>query len=89
MNFKLEHHQKDITILNSFDATILRESFTYFGGGTLIALLFDEYRQSNLEADNEFRNVLRSLFTSGFRSILEADIPVILIMYLLANPDVF
>lgn len=75
MNFKLEHHQKIVTILNSFDATILRESFTYFGGGTLIALLFDEYRQSNdvdficSLASYGYKNLRTVIFNHGIRAL--------------------
>ncbi len=63
MKFKLNHHRKIIKILNSFNPTILQESHAYFGGGTLLALLFDEYRQSN---DIDF---VCSLATSGYKTI--------------------
>ncbi|MGK7943761.1 MAG: nucleotidyl transferase AbiEii/AbiGii toxin family protein [Microcystaceae cyanobacterium] len=63
MNFKLKHHRKIIKILNSFNPTILHESYAYFGGGTLLALLFGEYRQSN---DIDF---VCSLATSSYKSM--------------------
>jgi hypothetical protein len=46
MTFRLDHHNKILTILESLDSDLLKESFSYFGGGTLISLDFGEYRQS-------------------------------------------
>ncbi len=46
MTFKVAHHNKILTILNSLDAEILKKGAAYFGGGTLLALDFDEYRWS-------------------------------------------
>jgi len=46
MTFKLDHHKKILAILESFDADVLRESTTYFGGSPLLALDFGEYRLS-------------------------------------------
>ena len=46
MTFKLAHHNKILTILNSLDDDILKKGSAYFGGGTLLALDFDEYRWS-------------------------------------------
>ncbi|MEM9275412.1 MAG: hypothetical protein AAGA80_20960 [Cyanobacteria bacterium P01_F01_bin.143] len=43
MTFRLEHHNKILTILESFNQELLNRSFAYFGGGTLIALDFEEY----------------------------------------------
>ena len=44
--FELEHHQKIISILNALDADFFDEVGAYFGGGTLLALAYDEYRWS-------------------------------------------
>lgn len=44
--FKHEHHQKVITILNALRANFFSEISAYFGGGTLLALLYGEYRWS-------------------------------------------
>ncbi len=33
MSFRLDHHNKILTILKSFNQDLLRESFAYFGGG--------------------------------------------------------
>jgi predicted nucleotidyltransferase component of viral defense system len=44
--FDHPHHQKIHLILDSLDASIFHEVRAYFGGGTLITLLYDEYRWS-------------------------------------------
>ncbi|MBW4575808.1 MAG: nucleotidyl transferase AbiEii/AbiGii toxin family protein [Aphanothece sp. CMT-3BRIN-NPC111] len=46
MTFKLAHHNNILTILNSLNSDVLREGSAYFGGGTLLALDFKEYRCS-------------------------------------------
>jgi hypothetical protein len=46
MIFELEHHNKILTVLQSLNADVLKKGFAYFGGGTLIALDFGEYRWS-------------------------------------------
>ncbi|WGZ95224.1 MAG: nucleotidyl transferase AbiEii/AbiGii toxin family protein [Candidatus Thiothrix putei] len=46
MMFDLEHHQKILTILNALDADFCRDVSAYFGGGTLLALQYGEYRWS-------------------------------------------
>ena len=44
--FELDHHRKILTILNALDSDFFREINAYFGGGTLLALLYGEYRWS-------------------------------------------
>ena len=46
MTFKLDHHNKILTILESLNSDVLKEGSAYFGGGTLLALDFGEYRWS-------------------------------------------
>jgi Nucleotidyl transferase AbiEii toxin, Type IV TA system len=46
MTFRLDHHNKILTILKSLDGHMLKEGSAYFGGGTLLALDFQEYRWS-------------------------------------------
>ena len=46
MTFKLDHYNKILTILNSLDDEVLEKGCAYFGGGTLLALDFEEYRWS-------------------------------------------
>ena len=44
--FKREHHQKISEVLQRLDAQILKDHACYFGGGTAIALMTGEYRES-------------------------------------------
>ena len=44
--FKREHHQKIYEVLQRLDAQVLKDHSCYFGGGTAIALMNDEYRES-------------------------------------------
>lgn len=44
--FELDHHRKIITILNTLDADFFHAIGACFGGGTLLALLYGEYRWS-------------------------------------------
>jgi Nucleotidyl transferase AbiEii toxin, Type IV TA system len=61
VNFKIEHHNKILKILNSLDSEILREGSAYFGGGTLLSLDFGEYRWSK---DVDF---ISSVLSEGYR----------------------
>ncbi len=44
--FKRPHHQRVARILDALNAQLLTEAACYFGGGTAIVLLLDEYRES-------------------------------------------
>lgn len=66
MHFKLDHHNKILTILESFNQNLLNESFAYFGGGTLITLDFGEYRSSK---DVDF---ICPVSTSGYKNLRTA-----------------
>ncbi len=44
--FKRAHHQRVARILDALNAQLLTEAGCYFGGGTAIVLLLDEYRES-------------------------------------------
>ena len=44
--FKRPHHQRVARILDALNAQLLTEAGCYFGGGTAIVLLLDEYRES-------------------------------------------
>ncbi|MGB5631607.1 MAG: nucleotidyl transferase AbiEii/AbiGii toxin family protein, partial [Waterburya sp.] len=66
MRFKLDHHNKILTILESFNQDLLNESFAYFGGGTLITLNFEEYRWSK---DVDF---ICPVSTSGYKNLRTA-----------------
>ncbi|MEM7762290.1 MAG: nucleotidyl transferase AbiEii/AbiGii toxin family protein [Cyanobacteria bacterium P01_A01_bin.40] len=66
MCFKLDHHNKILTILESFNQVLLNESFAYFGGGTLITLDSGEYRWSK---DVDF---ICPVSTSGYKRLRTA-----------------
>lgn len=61
MTFKLDHHNKIITILECLDCEVLEKGSAYFGGGTLLALDFGEYRWSK---DVDF---IASVPTEGYK----------------------
>ncbi len=44
--FEREHHQRIQTVLTCLNAAFLLQKQCYFGGGTAIVLLLDEYRES-------------------------------------------
>jgi hypothetical protein len=44
--FKRPHHQRVHRVLESLDEVLLARTACYFGGGTAIVLLLDEYRES-------------------------------------------
>jgi Nucleotidyl transferase AbiEii toxin, Type IV TA system len=46
MNFRLAHHNNILTVLQCLNCDVLENGSAYFGGGSVIALNFDEYRVS-------------------------------------------
>lgn len=44
--FERPHHQSVAQVLSALDGPLLRENKCLFGGGTLIALRYGEYRES-------------------------------------------
>lgn len=63
MTFRLEHHNKILTVLESLDPEVFREGSAYFGGGTLLALDFGEYRWSK---DVDF---ISPVLSSGYKHL--------------------
>lgn len=65
MTFIRPHHQKIASILQVLNADVLRQHQCYFAGGTAIALLYGEYRESVdidfLVSSREGYRALRSL----------------------------
>lgn len=61
MTFKLEHHNKILTLLKCLDSDILMKGSAYFGGGTLLTFEFEEYRWSK---DVDF---IASVGTQGYK----------------------
>jgi Nucleotidyl transferase AbiEii toxin, Type IV TA system len=77
MTFRLAHHNKILTILESLNADVLRKSFAYFGGGTLIALDFEEYRWSKdvdficPVASQGYKHLRNVVFDGGFQALFQ------------------
>ena len=82
--FERPHHQRIAKLLLALDAPKLSAHQCLFGGGTALALLHGEYRESrdidflvsNIDAYRELRSLLRSdgmasLFTSPVRQLRE------------------
>lgn len=44
--YKRAHHQRVLKLLQALDGTLLEQTECYFGGGTAIVLMLDEYRES-------------------------------------------
>lgn len=65
MSFRLDHHNKILAILQSLNCNVLENGSAYFGGGTIIALDFDEYRWSK---DIDF---ISSVTTEGYKYLRE------------------
>ncbi len=63
MTIRLEHHHKILTILECLNLEVFKKGSAYFGGGTLLALDFEEYR---LSKDVDF---ISSVLTSGYKYI--------------------
>lgn len=73
------HHQRIAAVLGAMNAEFLREAKCYFGGGTAIALLLGEYRESVdmdfLCADQEgYRKLRDSVFTKGLDDLFPAKV---------------
>lgn len=61
MTFRLNHHNNILTILECLDCEVLKKGSAYFGGGTLLAFDFEEYRSSK---DVDF---IASVGTEGYK----------------------
>lgn len=65
--FRRKHHQRISEVLQRLDDQLLRDHACYFGGGTAVALMHDEYRESvdidflvsDLEHYRDLRELLR------------------------------
>lgn len=70
--FDHEHHQKIIQALSCLDKSIFNECQAYFGGGTLITLLHNEYRWSKdidfiCPVGPGYRRLREIIFSASFR----------------------
>lgn len=77
--FDHEHHQKILRILDALDPSIFNETGACFGGGTLISLLYGEYRWSKdvdflCPVGPGYRRLREIVFQGGFQpSVLFAE----------------
>lgn len=78
MPFERRHHQLIASVLENLDADLLAQNQCYFAGGTVLALLHGEYRESNgidfmVSETNGYRH-LRNLLTGkeGFAALAKA-----------------
>lgn len=82
--FKRPHHQRISEILERLNHELLMEHRCFFGGGTAIALLYEEYRESVdidfLISDLEHYRALRDLLTGpdGIGSITHKNMKLAL-----------
>ena len=82
--FKRPHHQRISEILERLNHELLMDHQCFFGGGTAIALLHDEYRESVdidfLISDLEHYRALRELLTGpdGIGSITHKNMKLVL-----------
>jgi len=77
--FKRVHHQHISALLGKFNAPLLAESEAFFAGGTALALLLDEYRESVdmdfiCSSQNGYR-ILRNAVTSTLDKVLIEPTP--------------
>lgn len=77
--YKRPHHQKIVTILAAMNSDFLRDAKCYFGGGTAISLLLDEFRESVdidfLCADQEgYRKLRSSIFNNALGDIFTKSV---------------
>ena len=79
MLFKKKHHQRIAKALENLDAALLKNNRCYFGGGTALALMHGEYRESNdidfmVSSIPDYRH-LRALLTGpgGFEMLARRD----------------
>jgi len=81
MNLKRPHHQRIAQVLSALDGPLLKEHNCLFGGGTAIALMYGEYRESvdmdfmisELSSYQKLRSLLRS--EKGIAAIMTAKSP--------------
>ncbi|HEX4949913.1 MAG TPA: nucleotidyl transferase AbiEii/AbiGii toxin family protein [Blastocatellia bacterium] len=77
--FSRPHHQRILKLLSALDADFLRESECYFGGGTAIVLLLQEYRESRdvdflCSSVEGYRAIRNAVFDQGLQGIFKEDI---------------
>ena len=81
--FKRPHHQRIAHVLSVLNGPLLRENDCLFGGGTVIALRYGEYRESmdidfmvsDIASYRNLRNLLTG--TGGIAAIVRPGIPTL------------
>ena len=77
MSFRLDHHNKILKILHSFNSDLLNQSLAYFGGGTLIALDFEEYRWSKdvdficPVSSSGYKHLRTVIYDDGYKALFQ------------------
>jgi len=76
MTFKDTYHKHIITILNSLKSDFFLEISAFFGGGTLLTLLYNEYRLSKdidfiCPVDNGYRMLRSEIFDKQYQAIFK------------------
>jgi Nucleotidyl transferase AbiEii toxin, Type IV TA system len=72
--FRLELHQKILTVLNSLNPSFFQKCGAFFGGGTHLALKYDEYRCSKdidfmCPVGDGYRFLRRTIADEGYNAI--------------------
>jgi hypothetical protein len=75
MTFRLDHHNKILLILENLDSDVLKKGSAYFGGGTLLALDFGEYRWSKdvdficPVSSSGYKHLRTAIFEHGYKAL--------------------
>ena len=76
--FNRPNHQRIAKVLQAFDSGLLQEAECFFGGGTAIALLLGEYRESVdidfLCSSNDGYRILRNAVSTDLGSLLKSPL---------------
>lgn len=72
--YNSEHHRKIHEVLKKLNCDFLNSCECYFGGGTAISLILDEYRESVdidfvCASDSGYKQLRESIFDFGFKQI--------------------
>jgi hypothetical protein len=74
--FTQDQHQKILSILGQLKASFLQDCQVYFGGGTLLALLYDEYRLSKdidflCSTQAGYQQLRNAIFQQQYKALFE------------------
>ncbi len=74
--FTQDQHRKILSILGQLKASFLLDCQAYFGGGTLLALLYDEYRLSKdidflCSSQTGYQQLRNAIFKQHYRALFE------------------